>query len=197
MVIDRSVHSVFMRVRRWRRNAVWLVRGYLGRDSLTGLGTARQALWFLRRDLRRGKGGAVIFCDLDHLAYINLENGYMLTDELLRLVAVIFGSRTSGSLCHWRRTYRLGGDEFMIRLPGADLATAQALADDARRKVKRLPTVLEAVQADDHPLTARFAIAAWPDGQAPSYAELREAAENALRLVERDAVISISIPEPT
>ena len=73
------------KLRRWHPRR--LVRSYLGRDSLTRLGTSQQGRRLLRRDLARGRGGAVILCDIDHMLPFNHANDHVLGDELLRLIA--------------------------------------------------------------------------------------------------------------
>lgn len=90
--------------------------------------------------------------------------------------------------------YRLGGDEFLIRVPDADLQTANALAEAARQRIKQLPAVLDATQSEGRPLTARFAVGAWKAGQAPSDVELLAAAERVLENpAARDSVTPIEV----
>ena len=160
------------------------------RDSLTGLGNRSEAFSLLQRDLAEGTAGAVILCDLDDLATFNNGNGHQQGDELLRLVATTLAppKEDAPSL----DAYRIGGDEFLIRIPGAELHTARALAEEARAKIKLLPAVLHAAQPEDKPLTARFVVAAWRKGQAPSHTTLLGAAERILGSPgARDSVVSI------
>ena len=160
------------------------------RDSLTGLGTYTEAFSLLQRDLAEGTAGAVILCDLDHFAAFNDTNGHKQGDELLRLVATTLAPRKEDAPSH--EAYRIGGDEFLIRIPGADLQTARALAEEARRKIKLLPADLQAAQPEDNPLTASFVVAAWREGQAPSHTTLLATAGLVLgRPATRDAVVSI------
>lgn len=158
-------------------------------DALTGLGNWRQAIPLLQRDLERGAASALVFCDLDHFANFNHRNGHSRGDELLRLVASVLRSVTEQAARHDERAaYRIGGEEFLILLSGSDLHEAEALAQEARRKIKELPTQSEG------PFSARFAIAAWTDGQAPTFASLLDAAEDSLRRSpKRDAVVIISL----
>lgn len=129
-------------------------------------------------------------CDLDHLAEFNHVNGPSQGDELLRLVATTLAPPEEDASS--RDAYRIGGDEFLIRIPGADLDAAKALAEEARRRIKQLPAVLHATQPEENPLTARFVVAAWKAGQAPSDLKLLNAADIALcHPAMRDAVVSI------
>lgn len=140
----------------------------------------------------------MIFCDLDHFKSFNQMNAFSRGDELLTLVAAILSSLSEHPWRGYGRdAYRIGGDEFMILLPGKNLQTARDLAEEARLKIRELPTVLGATQADAHPLSARFAVAAWDDGQAPAYPALCEAAERVLRdPPARDAVVTIGHQTP-
>lgn len=158
------------------------------RDALTGLGT-RTGLALLEHDLERGAAGAVIFCDLDNLVLFNHENGHFVGDRLIRLVAAIFASfGPDASRRYGRHAYRLGGDEFMILLPGEDLRTAETLAEEARTKIKRLPPVLQARPHNKRPLTARFAIGAWADAQPTSLTTLLREAERILESRRHDSI---------
>jgi len=119
------------------------------RDALTGLGNRGEAFSLLRRDLAGGTAGAVILCDLDHFAAFNGSNGHHQGDRLLRLVGTTLAPPGEDALSH--DAYRIGGDEFLIRMPGAELQAAKALAEEARRKIKLLPGDLKAVQSEDEP----------------------------------------------
>jgi diguanylate cyclase (GGDEF)-like protein len=160
------------------------------RDSLTGLGNSSEAFSQLQRDLASGTAGAVIFCDLDYFRAFNEVNGHVQGDELLRLVATTLAPPREDATPH--DAYRIGGEEFLIRVPGADLHTAKALAEEARRKIKQLPAAMHATPTGEKPLTARFAVAAWRAGQAPSETKLLAAAERVLAgQATRDAVVSV------
>jgi len=174
------------RVLRWRyelRRLRWRVRSrvqaYVGRDATTGLGTRAQGLRLLKRDLAGGRAGAVIICDLDNMYAFNHANTHVLGDELLRLVAAVLTSRTSRGWAEpfGRGAYRLGGDEFLIRLPDMDEATAVSLAEDAREKLKRLPDALGAATTEGRAFGGRFGVAAWRAGAAPPFGTLMRAVD--------------------
>jgi len=93
----------------------------------------------LRGDLKRGTAAAVIFCDLDHLKYFNYENAPSLGDELLRRAATILSSRSEHAWHgHRRHAYRIGGDEFMIRLPGSTEMASAGYRESRSRPFKVL-----------------------------------------------------------
>ncbi|HEY9279073.1 MAG TPA: sensor domain-containing diguanylate cyclase [Eoetvoesiella sp.] len=86
-------------------------------DQLTGLAnrillTERGNQALLRAE-RNGDSIAVLFSDLDLFKAVNDKHGYIIGDQLLRLVAERLGTtiRTSDTLA------RFGGDEFVILLP--------------------------------------------------------------------------------
>lgn len=86
-------------------------------DDLTGLAnrillTERGNRALLRAE-RNGDSIAVLYTDLDHFKGINDKHGFVIGDQLLRLVAERLGSvvRNSDTVA------RFGGDEFVILLP--------------------------------------------------------------------------------
>lgn len=139
-------------------------------EPLTGL--ANRALLFDRLDqsLRRGEGTALIAVDLDAFKAVNDRYGHMAGDEILRLVAdrlavAVPASATLG---------RVGGDEFLVVLPGAPAAVA---ADLAERLVASVRTPFE-TESGTISLTACAGSASCP-GQGSS-AELARWADVAL-----------------
>ena len=207
--VNQDVRPTIEAVRlrwRWRiRQPLWkarrFVNRYVGTDGLTGFGTFGQGLRLLKRDLAKGRAGAVIFCDLDNMAAFNHANGHALGDELLRLVAAVLKSRADawGASRPWG-CYRFGGDKFLIRLPGVSAESALELAEDARLKIKRLPVVLEAAEyehaGEGQPFGARFAVSGWGKAKAPEHMSLLRALDEAICGPARDMVTEVVAPEP-
>jgi diguanylate cyclase (GGDEF)-like protein len=104
------------------------VRHQAHHDSLTGLPNRAQLLdhaaALLADPSRRGQPLAVLLVDLDRFKDVNDVLGHASGDVLLSRVGPIMAGAVRGDdiLC------RLGGDEFAAVLPGADEATAVAVA---------------------------------------------------------------------
>jgi diguanylate cyclase len=107
-------------------------------DSLTGLANRSRFFSAARRELRqsRGQGAppAVLLADIDHFKRINDEYGHEAGDVALTAFAETLQTLLSpGDIAA-----RLGGEEFAVLSPGADLAAAVHLAERLRATVERL-----------------------------------------------------------
>jgi len=96
-------------------------------DSLTGVLNRRAWSEGIGLDAVRASVGAAVMLDLDNLKEVNDTHGHAAGDELLRRVADVLRQAVRPT----DRLYRLGGDEFLLLLPGARAA-------DARRRVEEL-----------------------------------------------------------
>jgi len=108
-------------------------------DSLTGLlnreGWETQAPRACERARREGRPVAVIYLDLDHFKLANDTHGHAVGDQLLRMVADVLRGH-----CHEGvPVARVGGEEFLVLLPGATMDTAYAVAERIRAAVAALP----------------------------------------------------------
>lgn len=110
-------------------------------DPLTGMPNRRFGMQQLKREWERAKrdssGLAVALIDIDHFKAINDQGGHDLGDAVLREVADTLSeeSRAGDVLA------RVGGEEFLVVLPRADLLTAGAVAERLRIAVEALPPV--------------------------------------------------------
>ena len=104
-------------------------------DALTGVYNRRRFEEELARELaeesRLGLGGAVLWFDLDGFKPVNDEFGHGAGDEVLVRFAETLRSETRG----YSTLARIGGDEFVMVIPGAD-------EGEALRAARRLHDVL-------------------------------------------------------
>ncbi|HEY0201768.1 MAG TPA: GGDEF domain-containing protein, partial [Burkholderiaceae bacterium] len=98
---------------------------YLGQhDVLTQLRNRAYYVEELNRLARKGTFPlAVLALDLNGLKYINDEFGHAAGDAMLRRTGEVLGKAVSEPGC----VARVGGDEFMVLLPGSDARGAQAM----------------------------------------------------------------------
>jgi len=131
----------------WLKLAVESQRALANTDELTGIRNARAfraaAATEIARAEREGGLISAIFIDCDHFKSVNDRFGHAAGDQLLRLIAKTM-------LNHVRVTDhvgRLGGDEFGILIPGADVEACRGIA------TKLDALLLEAVHQQGWPVT--------------------------------------------
>jgi diguanylate cyclase (GGDEF)-like protein len=108
-------------------------------DSLTGM-LNRSALSVRVAELTQqarlaGQPVALVVADVDRFKLLNDEHGHAKGDVVLAEVA----RRIRGELRAYDAAYRIGGDEFLIVLPGAAEQSAVELAEALRRAVSLDP----------------------------------------------------------
>jgi diguanylate cyclase (GGDEF)-like protein len=108
-------------------------------DQLTGM-LNRKALSARVHELTQqsaisGEPVGVIVADLDHFKRINDTRGHAAGDAALKEVAYLLRKR----LRAFDLAYRLGGEEFLILVPGSDLANTAELAERLREGVADYP----------------------------------------------------------
>ncbi|MBM9403473.1 diguanylate cyclase [Gluconacetobacter azotocaptans] len=81
---------------------------------------------------------AVLMIDLDHFKTINDTYGHTVGDAVIRHFAKILRTTLRVTDC----AGRLGGEEFAVCLPGADLAQAELFAKRLRRMVAASPAIV-------------------------------------------------------
>lgn len=106
-------------------------------DALTGLPNRhqlqRQLQTQLERAERSGEGLALLYLDLDGFKAANDRCGHVAGDQVLRDVA----HRLQQSLRHGDLVARIGGDEFVVLLPGCSGADdARTIADTLRARLQ-------------------------------------------------------------
>lgn len=108
-------------------------------DVLTGLHNRRymasQLQSMLARANRGGEAISVLIIDLDHFKSINDSFGHDVGDEVLREFAV----RLATNVRAVDLPCRLGGEEFVVVMPGTSLEDAQRIAERIRRDISSEP----------------------------------------------------------
>ena len=108
-------------------------------DALTGLHNRRYMAGQLQAMVgRAGQGGdpvAVLVMDIDHFKAVNDGFGHDAGDEVLREFAV----RLATNVRAIDLPCRLGGEEFVVVMPGASLEAATRVADRIRRDIEAQP----------------------------------------------------------
>jgi diguanylate cyclase (GGDEF)-like protein/PAS domain S-box-containing protein len=109
-------------------------------DSMTQLPNRRHFMVQIESELariRRAKEGfaAILMCDLDHFKLINDTWGHAVGDRTLRHFASILQAElgTQGI------AGRVGGEEFAVVLPNADLIDARAFAERMQQRMVEAP----------------------------------------------------------
>ena len=112
------------------------------RDALTGAYGRVEMLSELRQwhelAKRHVQPCCIVFMDLDHFKDINDQHGHQVGDEVLA-AAVRYLTR---HLRPYDKVFRYGGDEFLVALPGTDLAIGQAVIKRVRDSLEGRPVVV-------------------------------------------------------
>jgi diguanylate cyclase (GGDEF)-like protein len=142
-------------------------------DPLTGMlnrnALARRAEELAQQSLVARQPIGLIAGDIDHFKAINDTYGHAAGDAVLADVA----HRLRTALRAFDLFYRSGGEEFVVLLPGADLAHATELAEALRAAVAHAPV-------GGHAVTMSFGVAASSPGERFDYETVFGAADAAL-----------------
>lgn len=108
-------------------------------DTLTGAASHSQAIATLQQALHIAQRSDTPLCiamvDLDFFKKVNDSYGHLVGDEVLRDVA----GRMRSSVRDFDTVGRYGGEEFIIILENASLATARSIAERVRQRVADSP----------------------------------------------------------
>jgi diguanylate cyclase (GGDEF)-like protein len=113
---------------------------------------------------------AVVLFDLDHFKRVNDVHGHAVGDRLLREVA----DTVRQTLRRFELVYRLGGEEFLILLPGIADWEAERIADQLRLAIDRLEP-----QRGGATITASFGVSG-AEGEEIDFERLYRRADQAL-----------------
>lgn len=121
--------------------------------------------------VRAGAPAVMVVADLDHFKRINDSYGHAAGDQAI----AAFGRVLKESFDFRAVIGRLGGEEFAVLLPGADLGVARGAAETARRLLRELSSQERGLEQQ---ITSSFGIAAMEPGE--SLADLLRRADTAL-----------------
>jgi two-component system, cell cycle response regulator len=106
-------------------------------DAMTGLWNRGEIISFLRRELARGRREqrpvGIVLTDLDHFKSVNDTYGHSAGDAVLQETA----RRFRAGLREYDGVGRYGGEEFLLVLPGCDLASTAQRAEAIRRLIEK------------------------------------------------------------
>ncbi|MFZ6046001.1 histidine kinase N-terminal 7TM domain-containing protein [Pseudomonas sp. CR3202] len=151
------------------------------RDPLTGLYNRRHLGELFSREILRSQRErtpiALALIDLDHFKRLNDCHGHLVGDDVLRAVAIHLTGNLRGS----DAVFRIGGEEFLLLLPGASgdeaYSRLQALCRDLA--ARSLPT-----REGSLTVTLSAGLAVWP-AQGQTLEDLMQAADAALYEAKR------------
>jgi diguanylate cyclase (GGDEF)-like protein len=149
-------------------------------DQLTGL-LNRKALGVRTLELAQqsavtGEPVGLIVGDLDHFKAVNDLSGHTVGDLVLKQVAYLLRKQ----LRAFDLAYRLGGEEFLILLPGSDLEHSIELAGRLCQAIAAGPL------ADGVSVTMSFGVGASERGETFDYGLVFATADEALYRAKRD-----------
>ncbi len=164
-------------------------RGESVLDPLTGLlnrsGLEARFLEVGEQARLLGRPICLIICDLDHFKRVNDDHGHERGDAVLREV----GYAMRKSLRSFELFYRLGGEEFLVLLPGIDLQAGLEVAGNLRAAV-------EACRPGGLPVTASFGVSV-AAGEDIEFLPLYRAADDALYRAKHDGRNRVVASDPS
>jgi diguanylate cyclase (GGDEF)-like protein len=160
-------------------------------DKLSGIlnrgGFERHARLAIERCSRGGVPVSLIIADLDHFKAVNDSFGHASGDMVIKAFA---GFVKSAAGSH-QLAARLGGEEFAIILPGANLVAARLFAEGARSEFSSVP--IAGLPAERR-FTASFGVAELAASEGLS--ELMRRADEALYLAKKHGRDCVRVSTP-
>lgn len=166
------------------------------RDALTGVWNRKSIFDLLDKELSRSKRSGepltVLMADLDGFKQVNDNLGHRAGDEVLRQV----GRRLQAAVRRYDAVGRYGGDEFLLVLPGCELAGGSAQAERVRDAISSESFTAGDVQVR---LTCSLGVACSKVGVVQTPDDMVSAADAALydaKRAGRNRVEAAAVPKP-
>jgi diguanylate cyclase (GGDEF)-like protein len=176
------------------QQAMERIRELATRDELTGVFNRRHGMEMLRtwvpprRRPRENAGPpALLLLDIDHFKAVNDQHGHPVGDAVLREV----GRRLQDTLRASDVLSRIGGEEFMVALPGATWGEALGLAERLRAAIAATPIGHGALQL---PVSVSLGVALLTPGE--SLEQLLARADAALYRAKHGGRNRVEAAEP-
>jgi diguanylate cyclase len=152
-------------------------------DTLTGLPNRRALDEFFRNvqiaAMEKGEPLCVLLIDIDHFKTFNDNFGHGVGDQVLRLMANVLRER----LRDIDLPARYGGEELIAVVPGADLASCEAVAERIRRSISECRITRRSTGEILPSITVSIGVGQFQLGE--SMADLIERCDRALYLAKR------------
>ena len=150
-------------------------------DGLTGVLNRNTFVELTQRELararRQGTATTLLLLDLDHFKRVNDSWGHPCGDAVLRHMA----SLCSSSLRSTDLVGRLGGEEFIILLPGTSIEAGRRIAEKLRQQIQNTPVDFQGIQVQ---VTVSIGLAGNTPQQKQDFEILYSEADKALYLAK-------------
>ncbi|MEK7815645.1 MAG: GGDEF domain-containing protein [Pseudomonadota bacterium] len=151
-----SLRQALVEAHREKHSVVYLAE----HDALTGLLNRRRFLHetgrWLEHVQRYNYPVALVFLDLDHFKRVNDTHGHEAGDFFLLEVGAILQSTVRSTDC----VSRIGGDEFVVLMPGSTGSQAAAATE---KLLRTLSETTIGIQDAEYPASASIGLALAPD----------------------------------
>jgi diguanylate cyclase (GGDEF)-like protein len=165
-------------------------------DPLTGLANRRHFDAVLKLQLaaseRHATPLACLMIDIDHFKRFNDSYGHDAGDAVLRAVGGVLQDPLREKDC----AFRVGGEEFVILMPGFTLEQAMARAEQLQQKIQALRVEHQGQELG--PITASLGLAVHPDhGTSDKLVRIADAALLRAKAQGRNRIVVASVREST
>jgi diguanylate cyclase (GGDEF)-like protein len=127
----------------------------------------------------------VIVGDIDHFKLVNDRNGHAVGDEVLKDIAFVMRNQ----LRAFDLIYRIGGEEFLVLLPGSGVGEAEKFANDLHRVIGSEPR-------GGQPVSMSFGVASSKFGDVFDYDSVFAAADAALYRAKNSGRDMVCVSDP-